>query len=292
MGMTITQKIAELGKARLIGTYESNTPEWHAAREGIGGSDIGAIMGKNPWKSAYTLWAEKSNLIGGTESNLAMRLGTALEQPIRDFWVNENKDWLTVHETGTWQSVEHAHYKANPDGIIEYTDGTLAILEIKHSRQYWDKLPEAYELQVLWYMHVLGLKTAIVVALAAGDLKEFKVEYDPELAERLETAVRAFYGCLEGGVAPEYDGSDSTYETVREISDGLTEGEIELDKLYENLYAAKIIFEKAEENLNLYKATTLAYMNGIKTGLYKGDKVINLRASKGRPFITFTEKRN
>jgi hypothetical protein len=141
-------------------------------------------------------------------------------------------------------------------------------------------------------MHVLGLKTAIVVALAAGDLKEFKVEYDPELAERLETAVRAFYGCLEGGVAPEYDGSDSTYETVREISDGLTEGEIELDKLYENLYAAKIIFEKAEENLNLYKATTLAYMNGIKTGLYKGDKVVNLRASKGRPFITFTEKRN
>jgi len=290
--MTITQKIANKGKALLIGTYESGTPEWHAAREGIGGSDIGAIMGKNPWKSAYTLWAEKSNLIAGIESNTAMRLGTALESPIREFWANENKAWLTVHETGTWQSLENSYYKANPDGIIEWSDGQLGVLEIKHSRQYWDKLPEAYELQVQWYLHVLGLKLGIVVALAAGDLKEFRVEYDPELMERVETAVRAFYGCLEGNVAPDYDGSTSTYETVREISEGLTEGEIELDKLYENLFAAKVIFEKAEENFNLYKATTLAYMNGIKTGLYNGEKVVNLRASKGRPFITFTEKRN
>lgn len=290
--MTITQKIADKGKARLIGTYESNTTEWHAAREGIGGSDIGAIMGKNPWKSAYTLWAEKSNLIAGVESNTAMKLGTALESPIREFWANENKGWLTVYETGTWQSVEHAYYKANPDGIIEWSDGQLGVLEIKHSRQYWDKLPEAYELQVQWYLHVLGLKLGIVVALAAGDLKEFRVEYDPELMEQVETAVRAFYGCLEGGVAPDWDGSTSTYETVREISDGLTDGEIELDKLYENLIAAKVIYDHAEENFNLYKATTLAYMNGIKTGLYKGEKVVNLRASKGRPFITFTEKRN
>lgn len=289
--MTITQKIADKGKALLIGTYKSNTPEWHAAREGIGGSDIGAIMGKNPWKSAYTLWAEKSNLIDGVVSNTAMKLGTALEAPIREFWAQENKEWLTVYETGTWQSVEHSHYKANPDGIIEWSDGQLGVLEIKHSRQYWDKLPEAYELQVQWYLHVLGLKVGIVVALAAGDLKEFRVEYDSELMERVETAVRAFYGCLEGGVAPDWDGSTSTYETVREISEGLTDGEIELDKLYENLIAAKVIYDHAEENFNLYKATTLAYMNGVKTGLYKGEKVVNLRASKGRPFITFTEKR-
>ena len=29
----------------------------------IGGSDIGAILGLNPWKSAYTLWAEKTGRI-------------------------------------------------------------------------------------------------------------------------------------------------------------------------------------------------------------------------------------
>lgn len=285
--MTITELVESKGKARLIGIYESNTPEWHAARAGVGGSDISAIMGKNPWKSAYTLFMEKSGVLPDIIPNTAMKLGSALEAPIRDFWAKESAGFLTVHETGTWQSVERESWKANPDGIIEWSDGQLGILEIKHSRQYWDKLPEAYELQVLWYLHILGLKLGIVVAVAGGDLKEFRVEYDPERAEAIETAVKAFEGCLEGGVAPDWDGSTSTYETVREISDGLTDGEIELDRIYENLLAAKLIYEKAEENLNLYKSTALAYMNGIKTGLYKGEKVVVLQARNGKPFITF-----
>lgn len=285
--MTITELVESKGKARLIGIYESNTPEWHAARAGVGGSDISAIMGKNPWKSAYTLFMEKSGVLPDIIPNTAMKLGSALEAPIRDFWAKESAGFLTVHETGTWQSVERKSWKANPDGIIEWSDGQLGILEIKHSRQYWDKLPEAYELQVLWYLHILGLKLGIVVAVAGGDLKEFRVEYDPERAEAIETAVKAFEGCLEGGVAPDWDGSTSTYETVREISDGLTDGEIELDRIYENLLAAKLIYEKAEENLNLYKSTALAYMNGIKTGLYKGEKVVVLQARNGKPFITF-----
>jgi putative phage-type endonuclease len=285
--MTITELVESKGKARLIGIYESNTPEWHAARAGVGGSDISAIMGKNPWKSAYTLFMEKSGVLPDIVPNTAMKLGSALEAPIRDFWAKESAGFLTVHETGTWQSLERESWKANPDGIIEWSDGQLGILEIKHSRQYWDKLPEAYELQVLWYLHILGLKLGIVVAVAGGDLKEFRVEYDPERAEAIETAVKAFEGCLEGGVAPDWDGSNSTYETVREISDGLTDGEIELDKIYENLYAAKIIYEKAEENFSLYKSTALAYMNGTKTGLYKGEKVVVLQARNGKPFITF-----
>jgi len=288
--MTITQKIEKLGKAKLLGTYEPNTPEWHNARAGVGGSDIGAIMGFNPWKSAYSLWAEKSNLTEPVQSNTAMQLGSWLEAPIRDFWAKQNEGFVTVYETGTWQSVEHNYYKANPDGIIEWADGDLGVLEIKHSRQYWDVLPKAYELQVLWYLHVLGLKTGIVVAVAGGDLKEFRVDYDPEYAKTIEKAVRAFYGCLEGGVAPDWDGSESTYETVREISPGLTDGEIELGSMYSHLLKAKVEFEKAEEVYNLHKSATLSYMQGIKTGLYKGVKVINLKARNEKPYITFTEK--
>lgn len=290
--MTITEKVEARGKARLIGTFEPNTPEWHVARKGVGGSDIGAIMGKNPWKSAYTLWAEKTGQLPDIVPNTAMKLGSALEAPIREFWAKESEGFLTVHETGTWQSLERESWKANPDGIIEWANGDLGILEIKHSRQYWDALPESYVLQVQWYLHVLGLDVALVVAVAGGDLKEFRVEYDPELAEQVKTAVKAFEGCLGGNVAPDWDGSTSTYETVREISDGLIDGEVELDKIYENLLAAKIIHAKAEENFNLYKSIALAYMGGIQTGLYKGEKVVKLQARNGKPFITFTEKRN
>lgn len=51
--------IEEIGSAKFIGSFKSGSPEWHAARAGIGGSDIGVIMGKSQFK-ALTLFGLKS----------------------------------------------------------------------------------------------------------------------------------------------------------------------------------------------------------------------------------------
>lgn len=279
--------IEEIGSAKFIGSFKSGSPEWHAARAGIGGSDIGVIMGKSQFKSPYTLWAEKSNLLDDTSSTIPMRLGTALEPAIREFFQEENKDWLTVHETGTWQSTEFDWMKANPDGIIEWADGSLGVLEIKHSATYVSEIPESWKYQVLWYLMVLGLKRGVVCAVIGGRYTEFEVLWDESLVLAMKGRVRGFYGLIESGIAPDYDGSTSTYETVRELSDGLTDGEVELGDFYTNLIAAKVIYEEAEKNFNAKKSVVLAYLNGTKTGLFNGDKVISLQARNGKPFITF-----
>ena len=45
--------------------------EWLSLRKGyIGGSDAGAVLGMNPYKSAYSLWAEKTGKIPEFEGNL------------------------------------------------------------------------------------------------------------------------------------------------------------------------------------------------------------------------------
>lgn len=283
----ITDSIESLGKAKYIGSFESGSPEWHAARAGIGGSDIGVIFGKSQFKSPYTLWAEKSNLLPDNDSTIPMRLGTALEPAIRQFFQDENKDWLTVHETGTWQSTEYSWMKANPDGIIEWADGSLGVLEIKHSATYVSEIPESWKLQVLWYLYVLGLKRGVVCAVIGGRYTEFEVIWDESLVLAMKGRVRGFYGLIESGIAPDYDGSNSTYETVRELSEGLTDGEVELGDFYVDLVAAKVIYEEAEKNFNAKKSVVLAYLNGTKTGLYQGEKVISLQARNGKPFITF-----
>jgi putative phage-type endonuclease len=286
--MTITQKIEALGFGKYLGTFEPNSPEWHEARQGIGGSDIGAVMDLNPWKSAYTLWAEKTGLISDqVDPSMPMKLGTAFEAPIRDLFRELNEGWLTVHETGTWQSVANPNLKANPDGIIEWADGKLGILEIKFTRQYWDELPEHYNLQVQHYLEVLGLDKGIVVAVAGGDYKEFEVSKDETLVESMKDAVEAFYGFVNANKPPDYDGSDSTYETVRELSPGLEEGEIELGSLWSNLVATKAEADYWSNALQAQKSAVLAFMNGIKYGLYQGEKVIVLQARNSKPFITF-----
>jgi putative phage-type endonuclease len=286
--MSITQKIEALGFARYLGTFEPNSPEWHEARQGIGGSDIGALMGKSPWKSAFTLWAEKTGQVSDqVDPSMPMKLGTAFEPAIRQLFQDENEGWLTVHETGTWESVANPVLKANPDGIIEWADGKLGVLEIKFTRQYWDELPEHYNLQVQHYLQVLGLKRGIVVAVAGGDYKEFEVVWDDSLQDTMKEAVEAFCGFLDTNTAPDYDGSNSTYETVRELSEGLEDGEIELGALWANLTSTKAQFDYFDNAFKAQKSAVLAFMNGIKYGLYQGEKVVALQARNGKPFITF-----
>lgn len=283
----ITTQIEAIGKAKFIGSFESGSVEWHTARSGIGGSDVGVILGKSQYKSPYTLWAEKSKLIDDISTTIPMRLGSALEPAIFSFFAAENVDWLKVYETGTWQSNELAWAKANPDGIIEWADGTLGVLEIKHSAVYVSEIPESWKLQVLWYLWVLGLKRGVVCAVIGGRYTEFEVLWDESLVQGMKTAVQAFYDLIETGVEPAFDGADSTYETVREISDGLTEGELNLGNFYVDLVAAKIIFEEAERNFTKHKTATLAFMNGVKYGNYEGNRVVALQARNGKPYITF-----
>lgn len=285
----ITQTIEALGFAKFIGSFESGSAAWHDARAGIGGSDIGVILGKSQFKSAYRLWSEKTGLVDDTSSTIPMRLGTALEPAIREFFAAENKDWLTVHETGTWQSVQEPWQKANPDGIIEWSNGELGVLEIKHSAVYVNECPESWRLQVLWYLHVLGLKRGVICAVIGGRYTEFSVDLSDSLYPAIPEAVAAFYALVTNKVEPVIDGSTSTYETVRELSPGLTDAEVDLDNLWVNLIASKMIADSAESVFKANQSIVLAYMNGSKYGFYQGKKVITLQARNGKPFITYTK---
>lgn len=55
--------------------------EWLAERrKSLGGSDMGAVLGLNKYRSPYAVWAEKTGLIGEAPDNEAMRQGRDLEE--------------------------------------------------------------------------------------------------------------------------------------------------------------------------------------------------------------------
>lgn len=279
--------ITQTNGATLIGTFEPDSPEWHEARKGISGSDIGAILGVSPFKSTYTLWAEKRGLISDhVEPSIAMRMGTLFEPAIRQLFAEQHFD-VNVYETGTWASNKNPNYKANPDALIEDIEGNLGILEIKHTSQFWSELPQTYFEQVHWYLATLGLEFAIVAAVAGGRYTEFSVTYDQSHADYVFEHVEAFQRMVDTDTEPDYDGSTSTYETVRTLSPGLTDGETELGHLWVNLANAKERFDEAETLFSSFKTATLAQMNGVRVGTYNGEPVVQLQARNGKPFLTF-----
>ena len=76
-------------KGKLIMTVEqaADRVAWERVRNsGIGGSDIACIMGLNPWKSAYALYAEKHGDVEAEDlsNNEFVYWGTVLEQVVAD----------------------------------------------------------------------------------------------------------------------------------------------------------------------------------------------------------------
>jgi putative phage-type endonuclease len=289
--MTITQKIERYNSARLFGKAESGSATWLKwRRESITGSDVSSIVGLNPWKSALTLYYQKTGELPEQEATTRMMLGNYLEAGIAELFQDLNPNLKVYRDLGTWAKVDSPVFKANPDGVIEDQLGNLSVLEIKHTSQYWTEVPMHYQLQVMWYQYVLGLKNpATLVAVTGGDLKQFVIEYDETLVSKSIEAAEAFLGLLNLGVAPDYDGSSSTYETVRELTGDIIDGVKELD-CAADLFAAKQIFDAAESNLNRYKSQALAELAGTKVGTYQGIEIVRLaQRGTGKPYLTFTK---
>jgi putative phage-type endonuclease len=287
----LTQKIVRYNSARLFGKAEAGSATWLKwRRESITGSDISSIVGLNPWKSALTLYYQKTGELQEQEATTRMMLGNYLEAGIAELFQDLNPNLKVYRDLGTFAKVDAPVYKANPDGVIEDQLGNLSILEIKHTSQYWTEVPMHYQLQVMWYQYVLGLKNpATLVAVTGGDLKQFVVEYDKTLINKSLEAVELFLGLLNLGVAPDYDGSASTYETVRELSSDLIDDVKELSCGNE-LLAAKQIFDAAEQNLNKHKSIALAELNGIRVGTWQGIEIVRLaQRGTGKPYLTFTK---
>lgn len=289
--MNITQKIESYNSARLFGKAEPGSAKWlQWRRESITGSDVSSIVGVNPYKSALTLFYEKTGQLPEREATTRMMLGNYLEAGIAEMFQDLNPNLKVYRDLGTFAKVDSPVFKANPDGVIEDQLGNLSILEIKHTSQYWTEVPEHYQLQVNWYQYVLGLKNpATLVAVTGGDLKQFVVEYRELAIDEAVYLSMGFLGLLTMGVEPDYDGSNSTYETVRELSGGLIDGEKELS-MGADLFAAKQIFDAAESNLNKFKSQALAELDGTRVGTYQGVEIVRLsQRGEGKPFLTFTK---
>lgn len=196
-----TEELIEAtGRAKMLGRWRAGTENWLLARaRGITGTDVGAIVGANPWKTADDLLAEKLNPLGSQiEPTLPMQFGSAFEDGILKVWKDQNVAWLDAFKTGTWQSCENPTHIANPDALIQWHNGDLGVLEIKYTARKWDKLPEYYRLQVLWYLHVLGLRKGLLVQVYGHTLTEWPIHYDTEAMKPVLEAVKRFQNRLLG----------------------------------------------------------------------------------------------
>lgn len=205
-----------------ITTADMSRDEWlDARRAGIGGSDVGAIMGFNQYKSAYQVFLEKTGQYHEEVDNEAVYFGNALEDFVaQEFAKRTGKkvrrlNKMLVHP-------EHDFMLANLDRVVV---GERAVLECKTASEYvkeaWEgeEIPASYLCQVHHYLAVTGFEKAYIAVLVGGNKFIWKeIERDEEFIEILIDREKDFWeNHVLKDVAPPIDGSDATNDLIKKM---------------------------------------------------------------------------
>lgn len=229
-------------------------------KEGIGGSDIAVIMGLNPWKSPYTLWAEKTGLIPIEDLSKNQRVywGQKNEAAIAD-WFAETTGKI-IHKRGLLQSCKYPWMLATVDRqIINENAG----LEIKTAGidQYkeWanDAVPAMYVAQCQWYMAVTGCTHWYIAVLIGGnDARWTIINRDDAYIKELIAKAKEFWDMVQNRIPPAMDGTDSTTQSLKTLYAGGQANTIVLDdKNVIDAYHKMKQYEDEEETAKKAKET-------------------------------------
>jgi putative phage-type endonuclease len=211
--------------------------QWLAERRtGIGGSDVAAILGLNPWASPYTVWADKLELLPEREDNEAMRQGRDFEPYVAArFCEVTGKKVRRVNRI--LRHPVHTFMLANIDRFIV---GESAGLECKttstlNTKRFKDgDFPAEYYAQAVHYMAVTGARRWFVAVLILNQRFliyqltrnendtvpvwcESSVHIDDTEIESLITAEREFWALVESNIPPTIDGAPPTTDALETI---------------------------------------------------------------------------
>jgi putative phage-type endonuclease len=207
--------------------------EWLDIRKHyVGGSDAGAIVGMNPYNSAFSVWAEKTGAVLPFSGNIATRTGTMLEELVAK---------LFMEETG--KKVQKLNYTlVNPDypfacaNIDREIIGEDAILECKTTNSYVNvtkfkagEFPDIYYCQCVHYLAVTGAKKAYIAVLSeCRDFRIFELNRDEDEIKALMDAERDFWdNHVLTYTPPPVDGHSATTDTITQMFDTAKDGKEE-----------------------------------------------------------------
>lgn len=207
---------------RFVSTIDLPKVEWLKYRkQGITGTDAGAICGFNPYVSAFQVYQDKITEDIEAFDNESMRQGRDLEEYVAQRFMEETG--LKVRRANAiYQNEENPWMLADFDRLII---GQKAGLECKtvspYSADKWkdNNIPFHYQMQVQHYLAVSGYDCWYIAAVIFG--REFvvrKIERDEELIQyliRIEN--RFWHDNVLARVMPDPDGSDNCSEVIAKM---------------------------------------------------------------------------
>ena len=197
-------------------------------RQGIGGSDVAAIMRISPFATLRDLYNDKCgnpDVIQTEDNWVAKEVGHRLEDLVAKIFAYKT-GYKVFAVRKLFRHPFHSFMQANVDFFVELPDGSIAILECKttnyNSKEKWNDgaVPVNYEWQCRHYMAVMNLSCAYIACLYGNNENEFvyrRIDRDEVIeADMIEMEAHFWNEYVLGRIEPPYtESGDLVLESIR-----------------------------------------------------------------------------
>jgi len=261
----------------MVEATQSRT-EWLKARaKGIGGSEITAVMGLDPYATPYALWERKTGRVGDFGENKFTRAGNYLEDAVGQMFADASGLEIYTKADMHHAHPDYPHLLGTPDRFVSRKNGD-GVLEIKttQKRITREDVTEGHMLrwyfQVLWYMGITGKKKGYIAWLCNGvDFDYIEVDFQPDIfADMVEAGDRFWREHVLADVPPPPITREDILKSIGKVMPDAIEGPEDALQYHKQIKENSVKIKELEE-ANAELKTAVQLMMGDKSILtYQG----------------------
>lgn len=226
----------------LAETADMSREEWlELRREGLGGSDAAAVVGRDRYRGPLAVYMNKTGQLPPAEASEAMYWGSRLEDVVAEEWARRLGEELGAdvrerRRNAILQHDDHDWMIGNIDRYGSVGDDRV-LLECKttgaYSASQWhgSSVPVRTYLQLQHYLEVTGLERGWIAVLIGGqDFRHYAVDRHQDVCEWLvEQEERFWRDHVEARRPPPADGRAATTSALDQLYPRDTVESAELD---------------------------------------------------------------
>lgn len=267
-------------------------------RHFIGGSDIGAILGVNPYRTPLDVWLEKTGKPSSQTNNLAMRFGCFAE----DFVANEYALSTGLYPQIATSSFTHPsipYFCAHIDRLVfdtppsaELDQTPNRILECKTANPFrqadWgdagtNQVPLSYLCQCAWYMSITNIDRAdLAVLFGNSDFRIYFIDRDKELENLILDKAHIFWNdyVLKDIAPPTTTEADCKKLFQKSDSKKTIEANDEILRLTREYQQLLLKIEESDNRINHIKQSIMNTMQDAQSICFGKHELISWKNTK------------
>ena len=233
----------------------------------IGGSDLGAICGLSPYKTALDVYLDKTSDDIRCETSPAMHWGTLLEDVVAKEYAQVTGYDVEIEPN----TIYHPEYKFLGANIDRWADNKRRILECKTASflkaKEWgdlgtDQIPESYLVQVAYYAAICDVpKVDIAVLIGGQDFRIYTYERNKDLEEKLiKIGVNFWHNHIEKRIPPKCVNTRDTFNLFPQSNSKQITAKNDILAKLEELKIAKMSEEQIQNTIEKLKVEIQEFM--------------------------------